>query len=74
MMENLLCGLEYYSESFWLRIGDVLTQHLNTRAADHAPRMGLEQTNVIFNKLNPSIVRHIYDKTTRNNLFYFYLL
>jgi hypothetical protein len=33
-MECLLCECEYYSEFLWLRLGDVLTQHLNTGADD----------------------------------------
>ncbi len=47
-MEHL-CECEHYSELLWLRLGGLLTQHLNTRAANLVLRVDLGQTIIIFN-------------------------
>jgi hypothetical protein len=45
-MEHLLCESEHYSELLWNRLGDVLTQLFNSRAAGLVPRLELGQTNI----------------------------
>ncbi len=48
-IEHLLCECEYYSELTWRWLGDIITQYLNTDAADLVPRVEIGQHTVIFN-------------------------
>jgi hypothetical protein len=65
-MEHLLWECEYYSELLWLRLGDVLTQHLNTGAADLVPRVELQQTNIIIDIPLQLMLLHIHYNTAHN--------
>jgi hypothetical protein len=63
-MKHLLCKSEYYLKLLWLRLGDVLTHHLNMYLSHLVPRVELGQTNIIFNIPHLSILLHIHNKTT----------
>jgi hypothetical protein len=63
-MKHLLCKSEHYLKLLWLRLGDVLTHHLNMYLSRLVPRVELGQTNIIFNIPHLSILLHIHDKTT----------
>jgi hypothetical protein len=52
------------------RLGEVLTQLLNNRAADRVPRVELGQTNIIYIIPHSLILLHIPDKATSKTLIH----
>jgi hypothetical protein len=65
-MEHLLCKCEYYSETLWSKLAEGLTMLFNDVSSDRVCRVELGQSNIIFNIPHPSLLLHIYDKTSRN--------
>ncbi len=61
-MEHLLCKYMPYSQLVWIRLGEIITQYLNSFSQDLIPRVQTTQLNVIYN------VPHLHnrDKVNRN--------
>ncbi len=67
-MEHLLCECMHYSQLLWIRLGEVITQYLNSASQNYIPRVEISQLNVFYNFPHPSLLMHIHEKLTRSAL------
>jgi hypothetical protein len=55
-----------YAQLIWERLGEVVTQYLNSISRDYVPRVEISQLNVIYNVPHLSVLLYISDKLCRN--------
>jgi hypothetical protein len=63
-MEHVLCECLYSQ----LRLGEIITEYLNSISPQHVPRVEYRQLNVIYNVPHPSLLLFIRDKLSWNAL------
>jgi hypothetical protein len=59
----------HYSKLIGTRLGDTITQHLNSTFQEFIPRVEISQLDVMYNVPHPSLLLHIHDNLTRNTFF-----
>jgi hypothetical protein len=67
-MEHALCECLHYAQLLWIRLGEVITEYLNSVSRDYVPKVEYNQLNIIYNVPHPSILIHVKDKLSRNML------
>jgi hypothetical protein len=47
-MEHMLCECLHYAQLLWIKLGEVITNYLNSVLMDYVPKVEYSQLNIIF--------------------------
>jgi hypothetical protein len=65
-MEHLLRECMHYLQLFWIRLGEILMQYLNSTSQEYIPRADLSQLNITYKDPHPSLLLHMQNILTRS--------